>query len=112
METKEKRNDEEKFAEEWPNMFCCGTQGSPGIISDCCKNMWKSDDGRSMMSKCMKVCRWFPLIPVVFGIALLLLGYYLDAEIIKVLWMIAAGFVVLMGSFGLLMMSLSRRMCC
>ncbi len=62
-----------------------------------------------MMSKCMRMCRWFLLIPVVFGIALLLLGYYLDAEITRVLWMLLAGLVILMGAFGFLMMGLSKR---
>ncbi len=109
METKEKRNDEKKSPEEWPNMSCCGTQGSQGKMPDCCKSMWESDDCRSMMSKCMRMCRWFLLIPVVFGIALLLLGYYLDAEITRVLWMLLAGLVILMGAFGFLMMSLSKR---
>jgi hypothetical protein len=112
METKEKRNDENKFAETWPNTSCCGTQGSQGKIPDCCKSMWESDDCRSMMSKGMKVCRWFPLVPVVLGIALLLLGYYLDAEVTRILWMLLVGFVILMGAFGFLMMSLGKRMCC
>ncbi len=59
----------------------------------------------------MKGCRWFPLIPVVLGILLLLLGYYLNAEITRILWMAAAGFVILMGTFGLLMMSKMIRIC-
>lgn len=111
METKEKSNNEKKFRKEWPNMSCCGTQGSDTTMSDCCKTMWESDDRHSMMNKCMKGCRWFPLVPVTLGIALLLLGYYLDAEITRVLWMIAAGFVVLMGTFGLLMMNRMMKMC-
>ena len=55
----------------------------------------------SMMDK----CRWFPLIPVVFGLVSLLLGYYLDADITRILWMAVAGLTVLLGTFGLIMMS-------
>jgi hypothetical protein len=49
---------------------------------------------------------------VIIGILLLLLGYVLDAEVTRILWMTAAGLVILMGAFGFLMMSLSKRMCC
>jgi hypothetical protein len=112
METKEERNDEKKVGQEWPNMSCCGAQGSPTTMPDCCKSIGEAVDCRSMMAKCMKGCGWFPLVPVVLGVAFLLLGYYLDAEITRVLWMIAAGFVILMGAFGLLMMSRIRTMCC
>ncbi|MHC4132308.1 MAG: hypothetical protein ACYSSP_05215 [Planctomycetota bacterium] len=104
METKEKRNDEKEFAG-WPNMSCCGTQGSPQTIPDCCKSIGEDDNCRSMMSKCMKGCRWFPVIPVIFGISLLLLGYFLNPEITRILWMIAAGFVAMMGVFGFVMMN-------
>ena len=44
-------------------------------------------------------------MPVILGILFLLLGYYLDAQITRILWMIAAGFMILMGTFCLLMMS-------
>ena len=84
METKEKRNDERTCA----------------------------DDSCSAMSKCMRGCRWFPIIPVVLGMALFLLGYYLSPEITRILWMIIAGFVVLTGTFGLLMMSKMNKTCC
>ena len=48
-------------------------------------------------------------MPVILGILLLLLGYYLDAEITRILWMIVAGFVVLLGTFGLVMMTMISR---
>ena len=32
----------------------------------------------------MKRSRWFALIPAIAGISLLVLGYYLDAEVIKI----------------------------
>ncbi|MHC4362257.1 MAG: hypothetical protein ACYSTZ_05475 [Planctomycetota bacterium] len=112
METKEERNGEKKAAKEWPNMSCCGTQGSHGTIPDCCKSIGEGDDCRSMMSKCMKGCGWFPLVPVVLGIVLLLLGYYLDAEITRILWMITAGLAVTIGVFGLLMVHKMKKICC
>ena len=100
METKEEKNSENKF---------CGTVNDnwriTEMMSECCKGMMEKGDGNFMMSECMKKCRWFPLIPVIFGIALLMLGYYLDAEVTRILWMIFAGMMILMGTCCLLMMS-------
>jgi hypothetical protein len=109
METEEQRNDEKKFAEEWPNMSRCWTEGRPRTMPDCCKSIGEAVDCRSMMSKCMKGCRWFPLVPVVLGIAFFVLGYYLDAEITRILWMVAAGLVILMGTLGAVMMRVMIR---
>jgi len=112
MENEEKRNNENKFAEK-----CCDTSrwagpGMPKAMAGCCGGMSGPGDSRSMMAGCMKMCRWFPLVPVILGVILLLLGYYLNAEVTRILWMIAAGLVILMGIFGFLMMGLSKRMCC
>ena len=41
------------------------------------------------------------MAPVILGIALLLLGYFLDADITRILWMVVAGFIILLGAFGL-----------
>jgi hypothetical protein len=112
MKTTEKENDEKKCVQTWPNMSCCGTQDSSEKIPDCCKSIGKDDDHPSIMSKCMKVCRWFPSLLVVTGIALLLLGYFLNPEITRILWMIAAGFMILMGILGLIMMSKIKQICC
>ncbi|MHC4559901.1 MAG: hypothetical protein ACYS80_21635 [Planctomycetota bacterium] len=107
METKENASNDDKF---------CGTEENkwrmPEMMAKCCEGMSGTDDCRSMMAECMKKCRWFPLIPVVLGILLLLLGYYLDAEITRILWMITAGFLILVGTFGFMMMSLGKRTCC
>ena len=110
MEKKEKTNNEKEFME-WPNMSCCGTQGSQEAMPDCCKSIGGDDNCRSMMNKCMKGCRWFPFVPVVLGIAFLTLGYFLNPEVTRILWMIAAGFVILMGIFGLVMMSKMKQIC-
>jgi hypothetical protein len=61
-----------------------------------------------MMDRCMTMCRWLPLLPLVLGITLLLLGYYLDASVTRVLWMFMGGFAALMGVLGLI---LAGRMC-
>jgi flagellar motor component MotA len=63
----------------------------------------------SMIAKCMKHCRWCPLIPLVVGITALLLGYFLDPETIRTIWMIGASLVVLMGICGLVMMGVMKR---
>lgn len=58
-----------------------------------------------MMKGCMKKCRWCPLMPITFGILLFLLGFYLDAEVVRLLWLIFTGFMALMGVFMLIMIN-------
>ena len=101
-ETKCNKNESEKQS---PDISCCGGQNVP----NCCESISGSGDCRSKMGECMKGFRWFPFIPVILGILLLLLGYYLDAEMTRILWMIVAGFVVLLGTFGLVMMTMISR---
>lgn len=112
MENEEKRNSENEFTESCCDTFRFGGRGMPDMMAKCCEGMRASGGpGPSMMAGCMKMCRWFPLIPVILGIVFLLLGYYLDAEITRILWMAAAGFLILMGTFCLLMMSKMIRIC-
>jgi hypothetical protein len=89
---------------------CCGTvedkQKMAEMMDKCCEGMNGSGDCGSMMAECMKRCRWFPLIPLIVGIFLFLLGYYLNAEVIRILWMVVAGLIILLGTFGLIMMSI------
>ena len=110
METTEKTNNEKDFRG-WPNMSCCGPQGSHKTMSDCCKSIVEDANCSSIMNKCMRGCRWFLFMPVLLGIAFLVLGYFLNPEITRILWMIAAGAVILMGIFGLVMMSKMKQMC-
>jgi hypothetical protein len=105
MKTEEKRSDKGRFERKFFETSCLGGQGFAETAGQCCTNAGGGFDCRSMMRECMRGCRWLPLVPVVLGILLLLLGYYLDAEITRILWMGAAGFVILMGTFCLLMMS-------
>ena len=111
METKEKRNDEKKTVETWPNMSCCGTNTGPWEMPGFCKRMSETGDFSSMMGRCMTICRWFPLVPMIFGITFLLLGYYLDASITRVLWMFFAGCITLLGTFGLILAGSMKKMC-
>ncbi|MFA9420426.1 MAG: hypothetical protein ACERLB_09775 [Gammaproteobacteria bacterium] len=64
----------------------------------------------TMMHHCTRAFRWVPLIPLGLGIFLFLLGYFLSAEVVRVLWLALAVIPVIMGLLGLLMMSaISRR---
>jgi hypothetical protein len=110
METKE-RNDEKKTKETRPNTSCWGTDTRSWNMPGCCKGMSDTGNFSSMMGRCMTVCRWFPLVPVIFGIIFLLLGYYLDASITRALWMFTAGFIALLGILGLILAGRMKKMC-
>jgi len=60
---------------------------------------------KEVMKECMKRSRWCPLIPMTLGIISFLLGYFLDAEIVRILWLIFSGMAILMGVFCFIMMS-------
>ena len=60
---------------------------------------------KDIMQACMKGCRWCPLVPVVLGIILFLLGYFLNAETVRVLWLVFSCFPILMGLVTLIMMN-------
>lgn len=109
MGNEEKRSNENKSAGKGPDMSCCGPRGISEMMTECCESMSESRDWRSMMGQCMKGCRWFPLIPVILGAAFFLLGYYLDAEITRILWLVVSGFMILLGTFGFIMMSLMSK---
>lgn len=109
MEQEETKNNENKFSEKPTGTPCCCGPGMSNFFSQCCEDMKWPSDCRSMMAECMKKCRWFLLIPVLFGVLFLLLGYVLDAEVTRTLWMAAAGVVIVMGAFGFLMMSMCRK---
>ena len=69
----------------------------------------KKEKMGAMMEKCMKAGRWFPIVPVIFGIIFLLLCTFLNAEIVKVLLMIFAGFIILLWVFGMIMMGAMKK---
>jgi len=59
-----------------------------------------------MMKECMKGCRVCTLVPITLGILAFLLGYFMDAEIVRILWLIFSAMIAIFGIFALLMMSL------
>lgn len=59
---------------------------------------------KEMMKNCMQRCSWCPLLPIILGIIGFLVGYFLDAEIVRILWLILSGAMVVMGLLGWLMM--------
>jgi hypothetical protein len=63
----------------------------------------------TMMKTCMRGFRWFPLIPITVGTALFLLGYFLDADVVRVLFLILAAMTVIMGIFAFFMMRTMMR---
>ncbi len=101
METKVTENEEVSATDKTSNNSCCESNNDSGMIPDCCKSIDESGETCSMMSNCMKVCRWLPLIPVILGIVLLMLGYFLNAEVIRIIWIIISGFIVIVGILGL-----------
>ena len=100
METEEKKNNEN---------ICCTSGMDKGKMAEMMEKCRENVGQTSILCKCMSRCKWCPLIPVIFGIILLLLGHYLDPHIIRILWMIASGFIVLMGIFVFIMMGLFSR---
>jgi hypothetical protein len=54
------------------------------------------------MMRMMKGCRFCALMPITFGAILFILGYFLDAETVRLLWLIFTGFMVVMGVFMLI----------
>ena len=56
----------------------------------------------AMMEACATHCRWCPVIPIVIGLALFLLGFFLEAETIHILWFALTIVPVIMGSVALI----------
>ena len=54
----------------------------------------------------MEKARWFLLIPFTFGIIAFALGYFLDAEIVRIIWLVLSGLMIVMGFMCFLMMSI------
>lgn len=64
---------------------------------------------KGMMQTCMKQCRWCPLIPVVLGILLFFVGYFLTAETVKILWLAFSCLPIIMGLSALIAMNVMFR---
>ncbi len=64
---------------------------------------------KEMMKHCMEKCKWCPLIPFIWGIIAFALGYYLDAEIIRIIWLVLSGLMILMGLMCFIMMQVMSK---
>jgi len=60
----------------------------------------------ALTNSCMKLVRWFPYSLVFTGLALFVLGYLLEPETIKTLWLVITGLLTLFGLFILAMINL------
>ena len=60
----------------------------------------------ALVNSCMKLARWFPYSLVFTGLALFVLGYLLEPETVKTLWLVITGFLTLSGLFILAMINL------
>lgn len=62
-----------------------------------------------MMRHCLRAFRWLPLVPLCIGIFLFLLGYFLSAEAVRILWLLLAAIPVIVGVLGFLMTTAMSR---
>jgi hypothetical protein len=96
-ERREKMNESRKKDRE---NYCFGYGDYWGFKGNA--NSRNSDDSKKC--SCISACRWFPIFPVVLGIAAIAAGYVLSPSTIKTIWlalsMAMAGFDV----FALVMM--------
>jgi hypothetical protein len=109
MKRQDQTDEKIEFKGKGPATGCCNPESSVGIMANCCEGAsTKGSQGmRAMMSECcgkMKVFRLFPVIPMALGAIAFLLAYFLGGEIIRILWLIMSGTVVLMGLLGLILM--------
>ena len=72
------------------------TEERPNSQDECSTDQSRTDDSHSVLGERFKGRRWQALIPAVAGISLLVLGYYLDAEVIKILGIIIVGIVLVL----------------
>ena len=59
----------------------------------------------AMMGGCTRYFNWFPVMGILFVSSIFLLGYYLNPEALRILWLIFAGIGILMIVFGWIMMA-------
>lgn len=62
-----------------------------------------------MMAHCATNMRWMPLFPIAIGITLFLSGYFLQPEVVRILFLILAAVPIIMGTFGLIMMNKMKK---
>jgi hypothetical protein len=98
---------------------CCSDMSAEDkkkMLEEMMPRMMKMMGGRSrggmmrmMMGEFMKAFRWVPLVPLVFGAALFALGYFMDAEAVRILWLVLAALPIFLGIAGIVMISAVSR---
>jgi len=58
------------------------------------------------MKKCMNGAKWFLLIPGVLIVLAFVLGYLLNPEVVKMLWLVITGTLVVLGSAFYILMNI------
>ncbi len=79
------------------------------MTNSCCSS--ESESKCCMMAKCFSYCKWCPLMPIIFGAIFLLLGFFLSAEVVRVLWIILSVVIILMGICCFICMSVMSKKC-
>ncbi len=102
-EKNEKTGEKRGFCCEGPDIPCLGGDNMEDVTANCCEGWGSCDEESSPMSDCMKHCRSFPLIPIIFGAVLFALGYFGDVRVTRILWLTISGLLIVMGVFGLVM---------
>ena len=98
---------------------CCGDMSAEDrkrMMEDMMPRMMKMMGGGGrggmmgmMMREFMRAFRWVPLIPIVVGAVLFALGYLLEAEAVRILWLVLAALPIVLGVLGFVMMSVASR---
>ena len=98
---------------------CCGDMSAEEkqrMLNDMMPRMMKMMGGGGkggimgmMMKEFMRVFRWVPLVPIVIGAVLFALGYFLDSEALRILWLILAALPIVVGFVGFVVMSATSR---
>lgn len=82
---------------------CCTSafsgEGEPGWTS-CCEGSGSNFPVKKMMQRCLRKCRWIPFFLACLGGTAFTMSFYLDAEMMRVVWMTFSGLVVAVGTLG------------
>ena len=77
MTNEEKQKERNQFENGNWNMSCFRFCNMPGMMEKCFGSMEGNEFFRARMIRCMKICRWFIFIAVLFVIACILFGIIL-----------------------------------
>lgn len=97
MNPEEEKTNQSECTPEECQPPCCSARDVAEKMAECCPENDETSSCCSMMAKCMSKCKWCPLIPVIVGVLLFIAGYFLSAEIVRVLWLIVSGLIILTG---------------